>query len=312
MRGFTSYSKDFATLTGNASTTANTTNSYDNISWGMRMINDSIRYLSTIFYFNETTYTVPGGTVANQQGYTLPGDFEALMNITVQVGGILYQPKESPSRRHFDSLNVIPFYNDFPQFFYIFNNQILIYPTPASNANVISLHYKRRVSDLSMDDVTDITSAKTVSATVNSTTITASGAAFKKWMGYSGWIQIPFSSTDASSGDNRWYAISSITSDTVLELKNPYMGATITGAKFTISDVPILPEDYQDIPLYQACRLYFNSRVPDPTKSANFKAMYEETFGLLDAKYGSKSNTPVLTDTESPVYNPNLFPRNLS
>lgn len=312
MRGFTSYNKDFATFSGNSSTTANSTNSYDNITWGMRMINDAIRYLATVFYFNEVSYTVPGGTVANQQGYKLPGDFESLMNVTVDVGNIKYQPKESPSRRHFDALNVIPFYNDFPQFFYIFDKEILLYPTPASNSNVITLHYKKRISDLSMDDVNETTSSMTVGATINDATISASGAAFKKWMSYSGWLRIPYSSTDASSGDNRWYQIDSITSTSALELKNSYMGATITGANFTISDVPILPEDYQDLPLYKALRLYYTSRVPDPQRASDYKAMYDEGYALLDAKYGSKSTTPVLTDTEAQVFNPNLFPRNLS
>lgn len=312
MRTKTSYEKDFATFTGNASTTANTTNSYDNIAWGMRMINDNIRELATIFYFNEIPYIVPGGTVANQQGYQLPGDFESLLNLTVQVGGILYQPKESPSRRHFDALNVIPFYNDFPQFFYIFNGKVLIYPTPASDANVITINYKKRITDISMADVTQTTTSKTVSVTTATTTVTASGASFANWMAQSGWIQIPYSATDASSGDNRWYQIASVTSSTVLELKNPYMGNTTTGASFTIGDVPILPEDYQNIPLYKACRLYYTTRVPEPNTAKTYKDLYDEGYAMLNNKYGSKSNSPVLTDTEAPVYNPNLFPRNLS
>jgi len=311
MRTFSTFKKDFATYSGNASTTANTTNSYDNITWGMRMINDGIRELATIFYFNEVPYTVPGGTVTNQQGYQLPGDFESLMNVTVQVGGVLYQPKESPSRIHFDSLNVIPFYNDYPQFYYIFNGKILIYPTPASDGNVITLNYKKRVKDLTMEDVTETTSSQTVSVTVDSTTVTASGSAFKKWM-EGAWINLPYSTTDASSGDGGWYQIDSVTSGTVLVLKNPYKGATATGCSFTVGDVPILPEDYQNIPLYKALRIYFTTRVPDATRAANFKALYDEGYALLDAKYGSKSFSPVLTDDQAPVYNPNLFPRSLA
>jgi len=277
----------------------------------MRMINDSIRYLATIFYFNETSYAVPGGTVANQQGYSLPGDFEQMMNITVQVGGILYQPKESPSRRHFDSLNVIPFYNDFPQYFYIYDGKALIYPTPASDANVITFNYKKRVTDLSMADKTGTTTSQTVGVTTNTTTVTATGSAFRDWMASSGWLQINKNDTNAANGDGKWYQISTVTSLTALELKNQYQGATVAGGSFTIGDVPILPEDYQDLPLYRALSLYFTARVPDPNRVAAFDAKYTEGYGLLDAKYGSKSNSPVLTDTESPVYNPNLFPRNI-
>lgn len=311
MRTKTSYEKDFATFSGNASTTTNTTNSYDNITWGMRMINDGIRELATVFYFNEVPYVVPGGTVTNQQGYTLPGDFESLMNVTVHVGGVLYQPKESPSRVHFDSLLVIPFYNDFPQFYYIFNGKCLIYPTPASDGNVITFNYKKRIKDLTMDDVTQTTSSQTVAVTLDSTTVTASGSTFKKWMA-GAWIYFPYSTTDASSGDGGWYQIESVTSGTVLLLKNAYKGATATGCAFTIGDVPILPEDYQNIPMYKALRIYFTTRVTDAVKATIYKELYTEGYALLDAKYGSKTTSPVLTDDNAPVYNPNLFPRNLS
>jgi len=312
MRTFTSYQKDFATLSSNSSTTANSTNSYDNITWGLRMINDSIRHLATVFYLNEVTYVVPNGTVANQQGYTLPGDFESLLNCTVSVGGILYQPKESPSRRHFDALNVIPFYNDFPQYFYIYDNQILLYPTPASSSNVITLHYKKRIVDIMMDDVVSTVSLTILSATLNSTTIVSSSTAWSSWMAYSGWLNIPFNTDSLKNGDNRWYKIDSVTSGTVLLLKNPYQGVTITGGSFTVGDVPILPEDYQDLPLYKALSIYYSTRVPDPIRANKFTELYDAGYTLLDNKYGSKSTTPVLTDTDAPVYNPNLFPRNLS
>lgn len=311
MRTKTSYEKDFATFSGNASTTSNTTNSYDNISWGMRMINDGIRYLATMFYFNETSYVVPGGSVAQQQGYQLPPDFESLVNVTIQVGGLLWQGKESPTRKHFDALNIVPFYNDFPQYVYIWDNKLNIYPIPASSSNVITINYKKRLTDLSMDDVTETTTAKTVAITTSTTTVTASGTSFKNWMGMSGWIRVPYNSTDAANGDNKWYQISSVTSGTALELKNKYTGPTLTGGSFTIGDVPILPEDYQDLPLYRALRLYYSSKVPDAEKAASYKALYDEGYSFLDAKYGSKSTSPVLNDTDSPIYNPNLFPRNV-
>ncbi len=312
MRTFTSYQKDFATFSGNGSTTSNTTNSYDNITWGMRMINDSIRYLATEFYFNEDTYTVPGGTVAQQQAYTLPSDFEQLNSLTVQVGGLLWGAKESPSRAHFNALNVIPFYNDFPQYYYIWNNQILLYPTPASSSNVLTLYYKKRIVDLSMDDVTSTTASATMAITTATTTITASSTALKNWMGQSGWLNVPHSTTDAANGDNKWYQLSSVTSGTVGVLKNPYQGATVTGGSFTIGDVPILPEDYQDMPLYRALRLYYTARVPDPIKAATYKELFDESYVKLEEKYGRKNTSPELNDINAPVYNPNLFPRNLS
>ena len=312
MRTYSSYILEVATETGNASTTANTTNSLDNITWLMRKVNDGIRYLSTMFYFNETSYTVPGGTIAGTAGYQLPADFEQLLDVTVTIGGLRWQPKESPSRKHFDALNVVAFNNDFPQFFYIYNGQLNLYPTPASSANAIVYNYKRRLADISMIDVTNVTASSTVAVTTLTTTVTASAPTFKQWMALSGWIQFPYSTTDVNSGDNKWYQIASVTSSTILVLKNAYQGTSITAGNFTVGDVPVLPEDYQDLPLFRACRMYFTTRVPDPERAAGFKESFDDGFTALDNKYGSKSTTPVLTDTNAATYNPNLFPRNLS
>jgi hypothetical protein len=312
MKTLSTYQQEFATYSGNATTVSNTTNSLDNLSWGLRMINDNIKLLSTIFYFNEASYAIPGGSIANTNNYPLPSDFEQFINMTVQIGGLLWQPRQTLGKEQFDALNVIPSYNDYVQYWLIFANKLLIYPTPATSSNVITINYKKRVSDISMADVTQTTSSTTITATNSSTTITAAGGTpFTKWMGYSGWLQIPFSSTDASSGDNRWYQIDSVTSSTVLVLKNPYQGATVTGASFTIGDVPVLPEDYQPLPLYYALRMYYTVRVPDTARAAEFKNLYEEGYVLLDAKYGSKSNSPVLPSAEAVVFNPNLFPVNL-
>ncbi len=284
----------------------------DNLTWATEVINDSIRYLVTKYYFNERTYTVPGGTVSGTQFYNLPPQVKKLINLTVTIGNVLWQPKECPSRQDWDALNILTTYKqDFPAFFFIYNNQVGIYPTPSSNGNAITMNYKIRTQDLSQADVTDVTSSQTVSITTNTTTVTASGAAFKQWMAGQ-WIQVPFSSTDAADGDNQWYQIDSVTSTTVLVLKNQYTGATVTGAKFTIGQVPILPEDYQDLPLYRMASIYYTTRFPDPTKAQLYQGLYDKGAQALDEEYGSKTTNIVLQDIRQEVINPNLFPQQVS
>lgn len=281
----------------------------DNLTWGMEMINDSIRYLVTRYYFNERTYTVP--TVANQQFYNLPPQVKKLINFTVTIGSVLWQPRECPSRQYWDSLNVVSFSQDFPSYFFVYNGQAGIYPVPASNGNTITMNYKIRTVDLSMADVTDATAVTTVAITTNTTTVTASGSTFKAWMAGQ-WIRIPHSATDAANGDNQWYQIDSVTSATVLVLKNKYTGATVTGAAFTIGEVPILPEDYQDLPLYRMGILYYTTRFPDPARAKQYQDLYNMGLAALDAEYGSKTTSIVLTDTDSSIENPNLFVRTVS
>lgn len=300
MKTYTSYRNTFGTLSQN-STTAN-------LALGDQLINDALRYLTGKFYFNERTFTTT--TIAQQQFYNMPPQVKQIIDVTVTIGGVLWLCKPAPNREYWDSLNVIQFYQDFPSFFYVYNNQVGLFPNPASSNNTITMNYKIRTTDLSMPDVTDTTSSQTVSATNNSPTITASGSVFANWM-VGNWIQIPESSSNTASGDGKWYQIQSVTNATTLVLTNPYTGVNAALAKFTIGEVPILTEDYQDLPLYRALYIYFNSIVPDPNKAKLYKGLYDEGYGMLNAEYGQKTTSVVLMDTEAPIYNPNVFVRSI-
>lgn len=299
------YSGYFGTATtkGDIENTINNSSS-DNLTWAMEAINDATRYLVSKYYFNERTYTTT--TVAGTQFYNLPPQVKELINLTVSVGGVLWQPKPCPSRQYWDALNVITFTQDFPSYFFIYNGQVGLFPNPASSGNTITMNYKIRTVDLSMADVTQTTASTTVSITTNTTTVTAAGAAFKNWM-VGQWIRIPFSSTDAANGDNQWYQINSVTSSTVLILKNAYTGATVTGASFTIGQVSILPEDYQDLPLYRMGYIYYTNRFPDPDRAKLYKLQWDEGLAKLNEEFGSKTTSVILTDTDDPIVNPNLF-----
>lgn len=294
----TSYENRFGALTKNTTAT--------NLALGLDLVNQSLRYLTGKFYFNERSYTTP--TVANQQFYQLPPQVKRLIDVTVTIGSVVWLTKPCPNREYWDSLNVITFYQDFPSFHFVFNgNQVGIWPTPASDGNSITMNYQIRTTDLSMADVT----TSTVSITTNTTTVTAAGSAFKAWM-VGNWIQVAPSSTDSANGDNKWYQIASVTNATVLVLDNPYTGATVTGATYTIGEMPILAEDYQDLALYRALKIYFTSIVPDATRYKVYANLYDEGYTMLEAEYGQKVTSPVLTDTDAPVYNPNLFVSSIS
>lgn len=280
----------------------------DNLTWGIEQVNDATRYLVSKYYFNERTYPVPGGTVAQTQFYNLPPQVKKLINVTETIGSVIWQPKECPSRQYWDSLNVITFYQDFPSYFFVFNNQVGIYPIPASNGNTLTLNYKTRIIDLSMADVDNTTNVTTVAITTNTATVTASGATFKQWMAGQ-WIRVPFSSTDAADGDNQWYQIDTVTSSTVLVLKNQYTGATVTGANFTVGQVSILPEDYQDLPLYRMGVIYYTTRFPDPERAKIYQDLWDRGEAKLNEEFGSKTSSVVLTDTDDTIINPNLFVR---
>lgn len=292
--------KSFTTLTTTATNLSQNT-STANTALMAQLINDSLRYLTTKFFFDEKTYNTV--TVAQQQFYNMPPQWKILVNLTVNIGSVLWLPKVCPNRDYWDSLNVIQFYQDFPSFYFIWNNQVGIFPTPASSGNTIAMNYKVRLTDLSQADYT----TGTVSVTTNTTTVTGSGTSWTTSMA-GRWIQITENSTsNTTSGDENWYQIDSVTNATTLVLKGKYTGATVSGGAYTIGEMPILAEDYHDLAMYRALWIYFTSIVPDATRAKMYKEMYDIGYEVLNSQFGSKTTSVVLTDTDAPVYNPNLF-----
>lgn len=277
----------------------------------MKLVNDSLRYLVGSFFFNEASYTVPGGSVASQAGYTLPFNNKQVINTTVLIGSVLWQPRECATRKQYDALNVISFTNDFPQFYYIYNNQLLLWPAPTTSALAITINYKKRIRDLSVADYT----TGTVSVTTATTTVTGSGTSWTSNM-TNRWLNIPLTASNTTSGDDEWYQIASVTNGTTLVLNNPYTGQTVTGGTHIVGEVPILPEDYQDLPLYRALYIYFNtvgSAQPNAIARANeFKVLYDEGYKRLDAEFGSKTSGVGITPQDYPVINPNMFQNNIT
>ena len=291
MKTFTTYQTDFGDLSNNKTS--------DNLTFGINRINEALRYLTGKYYFNETTQNFLGGTVAGQQFYQLPSDIKVMENVYVLSGNIRYSMKECPDRKYWDMLNFVPFSSNVPEFYYIFNGQLGIYPIPSSSNMQLTYVYKKRLVDLSQADYV----AGTVTVTNGSFTVTGSGTVFTNQM-VGRWLNI----SETNGGDNQWYQISTYVSSTQLMLANPYNGATVT-ANYTIGEVPLLPEDYQDLPLYRALVTYFTTVVPDEERARTFKALYDEGFEMLNAEYGAKSNTVDITSRDEEIVNPNLYLR---
>ena len=305
MKTYTSYLTDIPRIINNSLT--------DNLTWAMELVNDSIRYLVTKYYFNERTYTTT--TVAQQQFYNLPPQTKNLINLTVTIGSVVWQPKVCPSRQYWDSLNVITFYQDFPSFFFVYNGQVGIYPIPSSAGNTITMNYKTRIVELSMADVTNATNSDVINLTNGSTAIAFSSAtgSLYPWM-ENNWLKVPYSSTGSvgKNGDNQWYQIARVDTATAGALKAPYTGDTVTGANFMIGETAILPEDYQDLPLYRMGSIYYTTRFPDPVRAQQYQKLWDEGLKALDDEFGSKTTNVALTDTDEQIVNPNLFVRTVS
>ena len=294
MRSYTQLTTDYGILSLN--------NSSANIVQGTRLINDAIRILVNKFYFNESSFTTP--SVSGQQFYNLPPQCRKIINVTGTIGSVVWITKDCPDRNYWDFLNTIQFKQDFPMFHFIWNHntQFGVWPTPASSGNTYTVNYQARNIDLSQPDYT----TGTVTATNASSTLTFTGSTLVGNMA-NRWIQI-----SAPAGDNQWYQILSVnTGANTAVLYGNYTGTYVSGASFVIGEMAVLPEDYQDLPLYRALEIYFTSIVPNATNAKLYQGLYERGYEQLNGDYGSKTTGVVLVDEDAPLINPNLFQNNV-
>lgn len=117
------------------------------------------------------------------------------------------------------------------------------------------------------------------------------------------WIQFP-----PPTGDGLWYQIASVDSTTGILLYQPYQGSTISGATgFIIGQMPLIAEDFQDMPLWKAIQYYFSSIVNTPKKAEEYQDIYDRKLPLL-AEYSGTNTINVNLSRRARMRNPNLFP----
>lgn len=267
---------------------------------------------NVLFTYNSTAITWADGLSAaatvdistvGVQGYQMPANISKIKNLTVNVGQLKYQPREIMTRAEWDLVNFLPYTSDIPQYYFIYNGQVNIFPIPSTTGNIISYNYKVRVADLAIDDyttgsVTDIANG--------STTVHGSSTSWATSMA-GRYLQVAQSNNN-NWGDGLWYEIRSVTNTTTLELVNPYLGTTISSGTptYIIGQVPLLSEDFQDMLVHGALMIYFSSVLPDKAKFSQFKALYDSRLELLADYAGTKAVDVDLGDDPQAV-NPNLF-----
>ncbi len=241
--------------------------------------------------FLEDSKTI--STVSGTQFYDLPFNFKKLINVTQTNGTTVHSPKKCSSREMWDKLNGSSVSSDIPEWFYLFNKQLGLYPKSSSSGNTITYNYKKRTKDLSVADYTD----GTIAVTNDSATVTGTGTTFTKAM-EGRWIKL--------DDEKEWYRIETFVSATELTLKDKYQGTTTTGASYTIAEVSELPEDYQDLPVVLAVVDYYRKE-KDRATAKDFEDYVKEQLLLMKDRYASLTENVVVIDEEVQTTNPNLF-----
>ena len=296
MKSYTELRTDFGIDTKNTAAA--------NLTWGDRLMNDFHRRILAKhdwpFLHRQRTLA----TEANTTFINLPYDVDLVETVSVTVGSTEYSPKPSASREHWNMLHYSDYNSDIPEYWFVQNGQLGLWPEPSTAGNTINITCRIRVVDLA---VADYTTGTITTATNDDATIVGSGTTWTYPM-VGRWLKITLDdSTD--SGDGLWYEIASITNTTNLELVRKYGGTSISGgsATYTIGNMPLLPEAYQNLPeLYAAFRYWTKEK--DSTRASIFKADLDEGLNDLFTAYSVKDLSMVIDSGEHDnIINPNLL-----
>jgi len=233
-----------------------------------RWINDTARLVAAAapFLTLETELTVD--TVDGQQGYQIPNKINKIRSVTVTVGDTIYRPKTVEDPKYWEYLESRQAgEGDHTQFFMRQGNQILLWPTPATDGSTITIRGRKKLKDMSLDDYTTGT---IVTATNGDETIVGDSTLWTT-QNIGNWIRI-----DYTTGDFEWYEISSITDATHLELVKPYAGTSIAAGTetYTIGEFSEIPEDYLPLLYYKPLALYY-MHLEDRTMADSYWMMYD-------------------------------------
>ena len=254
------------------------------------------------------TSTIAAASTANIGGvqfYPMPPNYSKLKDITITVGVLRWTMTEVRTREEWDNLNVFPYYASIPSKFFIYpggdkGGQIGIWPIPSTTGNVITFNYKFRVPDLSIADYV----TGTLSVNNGSMAVTGAGTAWTPTTNTqleSRWLQIP-----QPSGDNLWYQIQNVSSSTALTLYQPYQGINVSGSGYTIGQMPLIAEDFQDMLVWKSLTYYFTSLVDNPKKRQEYQDNYDRKMKMLE-KYSGSNTVNVNLSPKGRRHNPNSF-----
>lgn len=237
-------------------------------------------------------------TKASTQFYPLPYDCGQVREIAVILSTKTYTPKLAPSRAFWDQLNLVSFTSDYPEWYFVFDGQVGIWPKPATAGNTIVITQKTKVIDLQFADYTtgNITTAATALAL---TTITGSGTTFTAQM-VGRFIQI------AGTGDLEWYEIGGYTSATSITLVRAISAdfAAQTNS-FTIGQMPILPEDFHDTPWKKAAQSYWEKEA-DPRAVPFANGFTNDILDLIHTWSAATTDMVIDDGEDQQIINPNL------
>lgn len=250
-------------------------------------------------------------TTVGVQNYPVPANISKIINNTINVGQLKYSPAPIQTRAEWDLINFLPYTSDIPNYYFIYNGTLEIFPIPSTTGNIITFNYKTRVADLSFADYSTGT-LDALGMVAGSTAVTGLLTSWLTTGLYPANVNIDYYNLNIKAnppyGDGIWYPIQRFNTNTSLTLLLPVVNAPgiSNTTTYSIGQLPLLQEDFHDMLVYGALRIYYSSIVKDKDRFQEFDKLYQDRLQLLEAYAGTKS-VNVDLGAEPEMVNPNLF-----
>jgi len=250
------------------------------------------------------TQTTTGDTNFLQVRWELPNDFKQMLAVNMDIGSTRWVIKEAPTKDAWTMLNNVQTYQGtYPSWYFIFNDQLYIWPVPAITTTRVNLTYIANIPDLT---TADNTISGTLTFTRGSAVVDASGVTLPSLKNCS--IYAP---------DGLWYTVQKYTSGTSITTTRPYlsMNASSSGIELgttTLSgQLPLIPVQYHETIAYLAAADYYMMR-DEMARAQAFTQKAEKMIALMKGDLGSKDVSVVIEDMDtSSIVNPNLYLRSI-
>ena len=252
-------------------------------------------------------------TTSGVSTYALPANVSKIKTATINVGQLVYTAAPVQSIQEWTQLNALPYTAEIVAYFFIYNGFINFWPIPSNTGDLVTFYCQIRVPDMNIQDYTTGTLS---GLSAGSNLVTGVGTAWNTTGGFqlnSDLIpQNLYLTVNPPQGDGLAYLIESFQSDTALTLYKglssvPNSSGTASG--YTIGQYPLLYEDFHDIIVYWALRIYYSSIVKDADRYQLFNNIYQEKIKYMEGYLGTKQVNVNLMQTSAQLnMNPNLFP----
>lgn len=275
-----------------------------------------------------TSATTPTAiSTIGQQAYPIPPTISKVKNSTITIGELRYVPAPIQTRAEWDTINTLPYTSDIPGYFYIYGGNVEFWPIPATSGDLITFNYQARVPDFStafiFNDATgtaytsgttpvfDYQKGTLQAASTGATTLSGTSTAWNATGKYPLNVDVSYFNlylrADPPNGDGFWYPISQFSSDTGVTLAQPLQYPIAAGATYSIGQMPILQEDFHDLLVHEALKIYFSSIRQDEGQFKLYDNLALTRKQQMESYLGTKSLS-VNLGSKLQYRNPNLYP----